>query len=70
LNLQLRRVVVVAIVAVVTTALPTPAVTTTEFKPKEVLEKLKKTCFSKATRTMTRNHTWHGNTKDKYFLNF
>jgi hypothetical protein len=30
------------VVAVVATALPTPAVTTTEFKPKEVLQKLKK----------------------------
>jgi hypothetical protein len=39
---------VVAIVAAVAAALPTPAVTTTEFKPKEVLQKLKN-LFSKAT---------------------
>jgi hypothetical protein len=41
--------VVVAIVAVVAAALRTLAVTTTELKPKDVFEKLKKTCFSKAT---------------------
>jgi hypothetical protein len=33
------------VVAAATTALPTLAVTNTEFKPKEVLEKLKKNLF-------------------------
>jgi hypothetical protein len=40
--------VVVAIVAVVAAALPTPAVTTTELKPKE-FSKNSKNLFSKAT---------------------